>query len=117
MFAIFKAPLGQGSWQLDEADGEIKNNKGQSWSGYDMSMLLGQQLGWQVPWTALKESIKGISIKEPSVTGNYSQQFMREGWQIEWKNIKQVKGVWLPHKIFLQKAPYSVKISVKSWSW
>ena len=116
VLAIFKAPLGQGSWQLDERKGEIKNSKGQSWSGFDMSLLLRQQLGWEVPWVALKQSVKGISVDQPVVTGTYSRSFVREGWQIEWKNIKEVDGLWLPHKIFLKKAPYSVKISVKSWS-
>ena len=115
--AIFKAPLFHGSWELDENVGEIKNSKGRLWVGSDMSALMEQQLGWEVPWMALKQSIKGVSGNVLIKSGKNSLSFTRKGWLIEWKNLKLVNGLWLPHKVFLKKAPFSVKVSVKSWSW
>ena len=116
--AIFKAPLGQGSWELDESLGLISDSKGQSWKGSDMSALISQQVGWPVPWNALKHSLKGWQMGEP-LTSNDGQtlQFIKAGWLVEWKQIKSVNGQMLPHKIYIKKKPYSIKISVKKWQW
>lgn len=114
--AKFKAPLGQGAWELDEQQGFLKNDKGQSWTGDDMAVLLEQQLGWEIPWLALKQSIKGHHMGKQLVkTSEGSYTFEYEGWLIEWKKIKPVIGAVLPHKIYIKKAPYAIKISVKKW--
>ncbi len=116
--ATFKAPLGQGSWQLNELNASITDSNGQVSSGIDMSALLAEQLGWEVPWQALKYSIKGVPIgKSESIKVNGDQNFTFEGWTIEWKNIKQVQGHWLPHKIFLKKPPFAVKVAIRTWKW
>lgn len=117
VLAKFSAPLGQGSWWLDEQLGRIRNNKGQSWSGEDMGELLSHQLGWEVPWDALKQSIKGVAIHKFNTIGEDELSFEKQGWQIQWKKIKFVNGLQLPHRIFLTRGSYSVKISIKTWSW
>ncbi|WP_154224608.1 outer membrane lipoprotein LolB [Marinicella rhabdoformis] len=115
IIAKFTAPLGQGSWDLDERLGLIQNNKGQSWSGSNMGKLLKEQLGWEVPWIALKQSIKGLDVVNKQTKSGDSLVFYKQGWKVEWKKIKKVNGFMLPHKIYLLNEPYSVKIAVKTW--
>ncbi len=114
--ATFKAPLGQGSWTLDEQNLTMTDDQGQKWHAASMGDLMQSHLGIDLPWSNVKRWLKGEWPEHVRFNENQSAgTFQWQGWQIELKKIKTIDGRLLAHRIHVHKGQQSVKLSIKSW--
>lgn len=116
--ARFDAPLGQGSWVLDERALTFTNQQGDQWRATDVDTLLSEQLQLNIPWHDIKSWIKGHWPVEAIWSDADTQvQFQKDGWSVTAKKFKPVQGVLLAHRFDIRKGSQVVKMSVKSWQW
>lgn len=119
-----KAPLGSKSWLIKEFDNnaELISN-GVTTQAHSAQSLISNQLGWQVPWQQLKSWVVGKphNMNQANIkwlTDGF--EIIEDGWRIEYSRLKEEgdkPGQYLPYKMVARKAPYSIKLSVKQWSW
>jgi len=119
--ADLKAPLAQGSWSLSESQtgGKISSSKSEDKFGPSMGLLISQEVGWQVPWQQLKRwiTVRPLNINKAEVIDLNKQKMVikENGWVIEYSRFEELENKSLPHKIIARKAPYSIKLFIKSW--
>ncbi|WP_255590462.1 lipoprotein insertase outer membrane protein LolB [Marinicella meishanensis] len=120
--ASLKAPLGSQSWQLIESvqGATLIANGGDQLHSVDAGWLISQQLGWQVPWQALKHWV----VAQPHQTQAARVQWQGDaltieeaGWRIEYSKFKPYPGGSLPHKMVARKGEYAIKLAVRNWQW
>lgn len=114
--ATFKAPLGQGSWSLDESTVSLIDDQGKTWRANSMDALIHDHLGIDLSWEKIKTWIKGDWPEQTQFDDEHNRgHFQWQGWQIELKKIKQRHGKSLAHRIHVSKGQQAVKLSIKSW--
>lgn len=118
--ASLKAPLGQGSWLLEElSDGAASLIVGskQKFTSHDAGSLLSQQIGWLIPWQAFKSWLMLTPFNETSqVRFDDKVMILNEmGWQVEFNKWSRISGLSLPMKITAKNPPYMIKLSIKEW--
>ncbi len=122
--ARLKAPLGTKSWRISEQiiGAELVTNGAVVYADTAQT-LISNQLGWQVPWQQLKSWVIGQPYNK-----SHGQIFWQAdgftvsegGWQIEYSRLKpypSTSSQQLPHKMVARKDNYSIKLSVKQWTW
>jgi len=119
--ADLKAPLGQGSWRLHESpNGEARlySGKDDYVEDYNAEILVSRQIGWRVPWGALKSWLR-VQPHQPSEarTEKVGDKLIiyEQGWRIEYKKWTHASGRLLPARITARKEPYSIKLSIRDW--
>ncbi len=116
--AQFKAPLGQGSWEITENNQEaiLNSSKYGKKIGSNAETLISQELGWQFPWKKLSLWLRGV--KNPEQLNNLTNkqsQFFDQGWHIIFDKWQETSLGLLPKKITATKPPYSVKLIIYGW--
>lgn len=121
--ASLKAPLGSQSWQLIEAVGSatLIANGGEVLQSADAGWLISEQLGWSVPWMALKDWVMAQPHHGPSAKIQWLADdeliIEEQGWRIEYSKFKAYVGGSLPHKMVARKGEYAIKLAVRDWQW
>lgn len=80
----------------------------------DVSAILAEQLGVEMPVDALRYWVLGVS--EPN--SRYLQQgegFVQQGWLIQFAEMQRVNSVSLPRKMTAQKDKARIKLIVDKW--
>jgi len=119
---ILKAPLSKRSWTLTESTqgAKLVSSRGDEVYADSASRLISNEVGWPVPWDALKLWLVGKMTEEgQSYIEPEKQTVMTQdlGWEIKYSNMKEYNSEYLPHKIIARKGDYSIKLSVKVWQW
>ncbi len=120
--ARLKAPIGGKSWQITETpDGaEISTSEGALIYGVSPTQLVSEQLGWQVPWTALTSWVIGQVHNSDQAQLNWQSDgyvIAEQGWQITYSKLKSYPAGLLPHKMIARKGDHSIKLVIRSWQW
>ncbi|WP_395374417.1 lipoprotein insertase outer membrane protein LolB [Marinicella sp. W31] len=118
-----RAPLGQGSWRLnEEANGEARlySGKDDFVTAEDAEILVSRQIGWHVPWHALKAWLRVTPHQQAQATEKQEDNILvisEQGWRIEYKKWSNASGRLLPTRITARKEPYSIKLSIRKWGF
>jgi outer membrane lipoprotein LolB len=117
---VLKAPLSKKSWELIEFDegAQLTMSDGDVLFGYSAQSLISKELGWEVPWDALKLWVIGKRSTHGKV--HYTDdgmQFLDRGWAINYSQLKPYGNKFLPYRITARKGSYAIKILIKHWQW
>lgn len=117
------APLGQGTYQLRGAEGEVTllTADNRRYTASDAESLLQENLGWHVPLHGLKYWV--IGVPEPGIATDrlqYDQQgrmtgLQQSGWRISISRYSEFNGQQLPSKLFLQNERFQLRLVVLEW--
>ncbi len=122
--ARLKAPLGVKSWRISEqiSGAELVANGAVVYADTAQT-LISSQLGWQVPWQQLKSWVIGQPHNKSHVQIIWQADgftLSEGGWQIEYSRLKPYQStstLQLPHKMVARKDNFSIKLSIKQWTW
>ncbi|MCF6289231.1 MAG: lipoprotein insertase outer membrane protein LolB [Proteobacteria bacterium] len=117
--AKFKAPLGQGSWQITVNNQQarlLSSRRGESFAD-NAEDLIANEIGWYFPWNNLQFWLRGFTSEQQLlVHQNLPKILHDDGWQITYQQWRQTPIGWLPKKIKASKPPYSVKLIIYQWT-
>ncbi|HHI93448.1 MAG TPA: outer membrane lipoprotein LolB [Gammaproteobacteria bacterium] len=120
----FNAPFGQGGLQLDGGPQqvEMRTSDGQAMVAADVESLLFQQLGWRLPLNSLRYWVRGVPVpasgKAPLLAFDEKGRLARLQqfhWQIAYPAYRQVDGLMLPRKVYLENGEISVRLVIDRW--
>ena len=120
----FNAPFGQGGLQLDGGPQsvEMRTSDGQTIVAADVESLLFQQLGWRLPLNSLRYWVRGVPVptseKAPLLAFDEEGRLARlqqSHWKIEYPAYRQVDGLMLPRKVYLENGELSVRLVIDRW--
>ncbi|MFC3194570.1 lipoprotein insertase outer membrane protein LolB [Marinicella sediminis] len=117
-----KAPLSKRSWQLTEQSdySMIRQDDGQTSYADNTDELVDAQLGWDVPWQALRQWVRGEHTANGSRSTDEQGDVMinDQGWQIVYTRFKATPdGQSYPSRITARNGSHSIKLVIKSWQW
>ena len=119
--AKFKAPLGQGSWEVKQQNNkaELISSKHHPMYGNSAQKLISQELGWNFPWDSLIYWLQGFKSNEKITThlSNNLKEIQDNGWTITYAKWIQTANGFLPKKIKASKPPYTVKLIIYNWNF
>ncbi|MDH5785205.1 MAG: lipoprotein insertase outer membrane protein LolB [Chromatiales bacterium] len=116
------APLGQGAMRLegDTQSVTLQTDEGESITAQNPDWLLYQQLGWQVPVSALRYWVLGLPApgEHTETLDDYGRlsHLQQAGWEIEFIDYQPELGVELPRKVFVSNHQAKVKLVISDWS-
>lgn len=117
-YAQFKAPLGQGSWEITENDHQatLRSSKHGIKTGSDAQVLISQELGWQFPWKKLSLWLRGAKdSKQLGHQNTIKSQISDQGWSIKFDKWQKTSLGLMPKKITATKPPHTVKLIIYGW--
>jgi len=117
--AKFKAPLGQGSWEIkqDKDKAELLSNRHNPVYGNNAQLLISQELGWDFPWDSLPFWLRGYETNGKTTTHiKEIDEIHDNGWTISYSKWVQTSDGLLPRKIKASKHPYTVKLFIYKWT-
>lgn len=116
--AQFKAPLGQGSWEITENPHSAKltsSNHGES-TADNASILINNELGWEFPWESLKLWVRGYQTNQTlNPHSSLPNTINDNGWTITYQKWMNTPLGMLPKKIKATKESYTVKLIIYKW--
>jgi len=119
----FRGTLGRGAWRLEIQPGHSVLNlaDGASWEASDVSVLVRQHVGWDVPVGALAWWVRGLTAP-----GRISRQsfdddgrltlLSQHGWKVEYQRYEEFSGIALPTKLEARKGKRQVKLVMRNWT-
>ncbi len=118
--AEFRAPLGQGSWQLNEWPDRalLTASGGEPRHAFGAAELIADEIGWPVPWQALRQWIQvrgSDAVAAQRAVDDDVLLVIDGGWRIEYSRFRDFDGVLLPTRVRASNAPYSIRLSVANW--
>ncbi len=118
--AQFKAPLGQGSWDIQENQNSatlMSSTNGET-TAENAQLLISNELGWFFPWDKIGFWFRGHSSNSEIKTITHEFESITDGdWQITYTKWQQTPMGLLPKKIKASKPPYSVKLVIYKWNF
>jgi len=120
--AKFSAPLGQGSWSIEEKTDQtvLTSSKHGVTQAATAEQLISNELGWYFPWNNLKYWLRGYQTSLQSnnilpIHHKLYDSFNDDGWHIVFQSWVNTPMGMLPKKIKAKKGPYSIKLIIYSW--
>jgi outer membrane lipoprotein LolB len=88
--------------------------------GADAEALMQQALGWVVPLSDLRAWVRGLRADggpaELSFGANRLPSLLQQdGWTVDYRQWDEMRQPPLPKKVFAEKPPYKVRLSIDSW--
>jgi len=118
--AQFKAPLGQGSWEIFEFENSAKLHSsinGET-NADNAELLISNELGWHFPWNSLQYWLRGHKTNETITSiSQPKSDFMDANWHISYTQWMPSPLGLLPKKITASNPPYSVKLIIYKWDF
>lgn len=120
----FRGALGQGAWQLeiDPARALLELSDGRTRQAPDVDTLVRQEIGWEVPVSALAWWVRGMAWpgnKAPDVlqlnddgTPAVLEQL---GWRVSYDRYVDYAGERLPSRLQARQGDRQVKLAVSRW--
>lgn len=116
-------PFSQGAFSIILQDDLIfiRDSSGHTRSSRDVSALVRQELGFDVPLSGLRYWVLGVA--EPSAgtakvsydeTGRL-QQLQQDGWTLDFQHFVQVGDFLLPQKLAARGSDIRLKLFVDEW--
>jgi outer membrane lipoprotein LolB len=88
--------------------------------GPDAEALLRRALGWEVPLRDLRAWVLGLRADGGPAELSFGQDrlpslLQQDGWNVDYREWDTTRQPALPRKVFADKAPFKVKLSIESW--
>jgi outer membrane lipoprotein LolB len=88
--------------------------------GPDAEALMRKALGWEVPLRDLRAWVLGLRADsgpaELSFGGDRLPALLQQdGWVVDYREWDAAHQPPLPKKVYAEKPPYKVKLSIESW--
>jgi outer membrane lipoprotein LolB len=89
--------------------------------GVDAQSLLARELGWQVPLAQLRAWVRGVRAAGSAARLSFGATglpalLQQDGWSVEYRAGYADRSPPLPRKVFAERAPYRVRVSIESWT-
>jgi outer membrane lipoprotein LolB len=121
---VLRAPITGKSFRLtgDAAGAELDGLDGGPLRGPDAEALMRKALGWEVPMRDLRAWVLGLRADSgPAKLGFGADRLpsllQQDGWAVEYREWDAKRTPPLPTKVYAQKPPYKVRLSIESWQF
>ncbi|HKJ16793.1 MAG TPA: lipoprotein insertase outer membrane protein LolB [Xanthomonadales bacterium] len=120
----FRGAFGRGAWQLDIRPGQSVLNfaSGESWEAAEVTTLVRNHVGWEIPVDALEWWIRGIAapdgkavfaLDESGKLGRLEQY----DWTVIYQRYRDFSGIEMPTRIEATNGERKVKFVVRQWKF
>ena len=121
---VLRGPLASKSFRLSGGpDGALLEGlDGGPLHGADAEALMHKALGWNVPLRDLRAWVLGLRADGGAAeldfgTNRLPSLLRQEGWVVDYRQWDMTRQPPLPQKVFAERAPYKVKLSIDSWQF
>lgn len=88
--------------------------------GPDAEALMRKALGWEVPLGDLRAWVLGLRADSGPAelrfgTNRLPSLLQQDGWSVDYRQWDASRRPPLPSKVYAEKAPYKVRLSIESW--
>lgn len=118
-----RAPVTGRSFRLSGGpDGaELEGLDGGTRRGPDAESLMASTVGWQIPMTELKRWVLGLRANAGTAdiafgADRLPSRLVQDGWTVDYKQWDASRTPPMPTRVFAEKPPFKVRLSVESWS-
>ncbi len=119
-----RGPLASKSFRLSGGpDGAmLEGLDGGAVHGPDAETLMRKALGWDVPLRDLRAWVLGLRADSGPAelvfgTNRLPALLRQDGWLVDYRQWDTARQPPLPQKVFAERAPYKVKLSIDSWQF
>jgi outer membrane lipoprotein LolB len=111
----FRLTGGPDGAELDGLDGGTRR-------GADAESLMASAVGWQIPMTELKRWVLGLRADSGPAdiafgADRLPSRLVQDGWTVDYRQWDATKQPAMPVRVFAEKAPYKVRLSIEDWSF
>ncbi len=90
--------------------------------GPDAEALMRKALGWEVPLRDLRAWVLGLRAGTGAAelrfgTNRLPSLLQQDGWSVDYREWDELHKPPLPKKVFAEKPPYKVHLSIESWQF
>lgn len=90
--------------------------------GPDAESLMLKALGWDVPLRDLRAWVLGLRADSGPAelsfgTDRLPSLLQQDGWSVDYREWDAVRQPPMPKKVFAEKPPYRVRLSIESWNF
>ena len=121
---VLRGPLASKSFRLSGGpDGALLEGlDGGPLHGADAEALMHKALGWNVPLRDLRAWVLGLRADGGAAelyfgTNRLPSLLRQDGWVVDYRQWDMTRQPPLPQKVFAERAPYKVKLSIDSWQF
>lgn len=88
--------------------------------GADAEALMRKALGWEVPLRDLRAWVLGLRADSGPAELSFGADrlpslLQQDGWTVDYREWDAARQPPLPKKVYAEKPPYKVKLSITSW--
>jgi outer membrane lipoprotein LolB len=121
---VLRAPITGKSFRLSGSPGgaELEGLDGGPLRGPDAEALMRKALGWEVPMRDLCAWVLGLRADSGPAqlsfgTDRLPSLLQQDGWAVDYREWDAKRSPPLPTKVYAQKPPYKVRLSIESWQF
>jgi outer membrane lipoprotein LolB len=90
--------------------------------GPDAEALMRKAVGWEVPLVDLRAWVLGLRADSGAAELAFGADrlpslLQQDGWTVDYREWDAARQPPLPKKVFAQKLPYKVRLSIESWQF
>jgi outer membrane lipoprotein LolB len=90
--------------------------------GPDAESLMRKAVGWEVPLSDLCAWVLGLRADSGAAELDFGADrlpslLQQDGWTVDYREWDAARQPPLPKKVFAQKLPYKVRLSIESWQF
>ncbi len=119
-----RAPVTGRSFRLTGGpDGaELEGLDGGPRRGPDAESLMASAVGWQIPMVELKRWVLGLRADGGAAdiafgADRLPSRIVQDGWTVDYKQWDAGRQPPMPSKVFAERAPYKVRLSIEDWTF
>jgi len=100
---------------------ELEGLDGGTRRGPDAETLMAQTVGWQIPMAELKRWVLGLRADSGPAeiafgADRLPSRLVQDGWTVDYRQWDTTKQPAMPSKVFAEKPPYKVRLSIDTLS-
>ena len=121
---VLRAPITGKSFRLSGGPDEaLLEGLGPSpLRGPDAEALMRKALGWEVPLRNLRAWVLGLRADSGPAELSFGADrlpslLQQDGWAVDYREWDASRQPPLPKKVYAEKLPYKVKLSIESWQF
>jgi outer membrane lipoprotein LolB len=90
--------------------------------GPDAEVLMHKAMGWEVPLRDLRAWVLGLRADSGPAELSYGADrlpavLQQDGWVVDYREWDGARRPPLPKKVYAEKLPYKVRLSIESWQF
>lgn len=90
--------------------------------GPDAEALMRKALGWEVPLDDLRAWVLGLRAQGTPAELSFGADrlpslLLQDGWRVDYREWDHSRQPPLPKKLYAERTPYKVRLSVESWQF